>query len=127
MPAAAQISFSAAATSSACARLSIWHGPEISANGRLLAISIAPTRTVFCSDMGRSTRVSDQARLSDRGRDEALEQRMRVEGLRLQLGMILHADKPRMRWDFDDLRQDAVGRHAGEAHSSRFKRRLVVD
>ena len=43
---------------------------------------------------------------------------MRLERPRFQLGMELHADEPGMILVLDDLRQDAVRRHAGEAHAA---------
>ncbi len=46
---------------------------------------------------------------------------MRREGLRLQLGMELHADEPGMVRQLDDLRQRAVGRHAGEEQARRLQ------
>ncbi len=46
------------------------------------------------------------------GADERRKQRMRLERARFQLGMKLHADEPGMILVFDDLRQNAVGRHA---------------
>jgi hypothetical protein len=49
--------------------------------------------------------------------DERRKQRMRLERARFQFGMELHADEPGMVLIFDDLRQHAVGRHAGEAHA----------
>src|ERR1700739_2465160 len=45
-PVAAESSRKAAETSSACLRDSIWHGPAIKTNGRLLAIATSPTCTV---------------------------------------------------------------------------------
>src|SRR5690242_21360811 len=48
-----------------------------------------------------------QRRFNERG-----EQRVRLERSRLQLGMKLHADEPRMLFVFDDLRQHAIRRHA---------------
>src|SRR5260221_403612 len=41
--------------------------------------------------------------------------------------MVLHADEPGMVGDLDDLRQLAVGRHAGEAQSGILELALVVD
>src|SRR6185312_6815560 len=46
MPTRPAISFSAAAISSACARLSIWQGPAISASGRVLPKRTAPMLTI---------------------------------------------------------------------------------
>src|SRR5262245_15229433 len=39
--------------------------------------------------------------------------------------MKLNADEPGMVLIFDDLRQDAVGRHSGESHSTLLKPALV--
>jgi hypothetical protein len=61
------------------------------------------------------------------GGDEAGEQRVRLERARFQLGVELHADEPGMVGDFDDLRQHAVGRHAGETQAVLLEPVLVVD
>jgi hypothetical protein len=55
-----------------------------------------------------------QPRLVERGLDERAEQRVRLERAGFEFRVELHADKPRVLRDFDDLRQQAVGRHAGE-------------
>src|SRR5205085_1905385 len=57
---------------------------------------------------------SDEPRLLLGGRDEALEERVRIEGARFELGVELHADEPGMVAVFDRLGQDGVGRHARE-------------
>jgi hypothetical protein len=57
---------------------------------------------------------SDQPGLAHRGGDEIREQRMRIERLRLQFRMILHADEPGMTRQLDDFRQDSVRRHAAK-------------
>ena len=44
--------------------------------------------------------------------DEAREQRVRPQRLRLELGMELHGDVPRVAGQFDDLDELAVGRAA---------------
>ena len=48
------------------------------------------------------------------GGDEARKQRVRLERPRLELGVKLHADEPGMISELDRLRQQPVGRHAGE-------------
>src|SRR5579875_2232342 len=118
MPAARAVSTSTPATSSACARDSIWHGPAISTNGRSLPSVTSPTRI---------WRGSDKARLPHRRTHETREQRVRRERFRFQFGMELHADEPRMLRIFDDLRQNAVGRQAGEAQPSRFQPLTIMD
>ena len=50
-----------------------------------------------------------------------------VEGARLQLGVILHADEPRVAFELDRLGQEAVGRHAGEADAVLLEPVAVVD
>src|SRR5712675_1839781 len=52
---------------------------------------------------------------------------MRLEGFRFELGMKLHADKPRVIGEFDDFRQHAVGRHSGKPQSGRFERLFIAD
>ncbi len=42
------------------------------------------------------------------GVDEAGKQRVRLEGARLQLGMILHPDEPGVVWELHGFRQQAV-------------------
>ena len=50
---------------------------------------------------------------------------MRSERPRFELGVKLHADEPGVVGVFDDLGQDAVRRHAAEAHAVLFKPVLV--
>src|SRR5581483_3351541 len=50
---------------------------------------------------------------------------MRRERPRFQLRMELHPDKPGMIVVFDNLRQDAVRRHAGEPHAALLEAALV--
>src|ERR1700754_3179844 len=86
---------SASAISSAWARLSIAHGPAIITNGRSLANVTGPTltRRVFGAVIFVVRAISDQPRLIDCRLHERGEQRMRLERLRLELGMELDADK----------------------------------
>src|SRR3954470_22463990 len=103
MPSLSVISTNAWAVSSACARLSIWQGPAISASGRSLPTRICPMAT-----WRGLVVMSDQPGLVQRGADERREQRVRLERLRLELRMKLHADEPRMVGELDDLGQLAV-------------------
>src|SRR5574338_353864 len=50
---------------------------------------------------------------------------MRLEWPGFQLGMKLHADKPGMIFVFDNLGQDAIGRHSGETHAALFESSFV--
>src|SRR5512137_2516637 len=68
-----------------------------------------------------------QAALVLGGADERREQRVRRERPGFQLRMVLYADEPGMVGDLDDLGQDAVGRHAGEAQAHLLQPVLVVD
>src|SRR5881394_2001036 len=63
----------------------------------------------------------NQPALLHRRRDEAREQRVRLEGAALLLGVVLHADEPGVAGQLDDLGQQAVGRHAAEAHACRLQ------
>src|SRR3954451_20387063 len=76
---------------------------------------------------GISTLPSNQARLIERGADEGGEQGVRLEGLRLEFRVELHADIPGMIGDFDNLRQHAVRRHAGKPKAGGFEPFLVAD
>src|ERR1700722_6519489 len=83
-------------------------------------------RSVWMSVQQVSRRL-DQPALLDRGFDEARKQRVRIEGFGFQLGVILHADEPRMVGDLDDLGQHAVGAYAGKAQAGVFEPALVMD
>src|ERR1700691_2317982 len=128
MPSLAVSSTSAWLISIACWRLSSTHGPSIKASGLSLPIVILPIWTWRGAVMGPlySSRL-DQARLLHRSLYEGGEERVRLEGLALQLGMELNADEPGMVGEFDDLGQRAVGRHAGKPHSGLFQPGFVVD
>ena len=63
----------------------------------------------------------DQPALRFGGRDEAREQRMRLERSRLQLGVVLHPDEPGMVDEFDRLRQQPIRRHARKPHARRLQ------
>src|SRR5581483_4968186 len=51
------------------------------------------------------------------GGDESGEERMRARRPRLQLGVELAAEEPRMVRELDDLDELAVGREAAQAHA----------
>src|SRR3546814_18135805 len=65
--------------------------------------------------------------LRHRGFDEGREQRMRVERLRFELRMELHADEPGMVRQFDYFRQHSVGGKAREQQPRLFQLVPVVD
>src|SRR6516162_3303728 len=98
------ISTSAALTSSAWPRLSSAQGPAISTSGR----SLPRVRSPILTCRGCMPVILHQAGLLERGLDERLEQRVRLERARLQLGVELNPDEPRVLGDFDDLRQQPV-------------------
>src|SRR6267378_2719173 len=53
----------------------------------------------------------------ERGAHESGEQRVRAHGPRLQLGMELTTDEPRMVGQFDHLDERAIRRQTGAAHA----------
>src|SRR5919199_2846539 len=101
MPSPSAISFSAAAVSSACARLSSAQGPAISASGRSLPKLTRPTDTTLFG--AAPIRSSHQPALLDGRRDEGGEERVRLEGARLQLRAELHAHEPAVAFELPDL------------------------
>ena len=66
-----------------------------------------------------------RARVLVAGLDEAGEQRVRLERLRLELGMELHRHVPRMRRQLDDLDELAVERPADDLEPVLGQRLLV--
>src|SRR5713226_8180304 len=60
-----------------------------------------------------------------RRRNERAEQRMRLQRLRLELGMELAADEMRMVRQLDHLNVSAVGRRTGNSQPRRHHRLLV--
>ena len=60
------------------------------------------------------------------GADERLEQRMRLQRLRLELRMELAAEEMRMSGELDDLDVGAVGRGPGDAQARRGQRLFVL-
>src|SRR4029077_2879579 len=101
--------------------LSIWQGPAISTNGNELPIATPPMVTVFSSANMALSLVLNQTSLLHGRRDEFAKQRMRLERLGFQLGVVLHADEPGMSGQLNNLGQHAVGRHAGETQPGRFQ------
>src|SRR3954454_1074196 len=120
MPSLLVSSTSAWLVSSACARLSSAQGPAIRTNGRSLAMESGPTSTVrlsvAASVISRTSLKNRRERpaclyqpaLLDGGTDEIDEQRMRVQRLRLQLRVELHADKPGVTRQLNDFGQRSV-------------------
>src|SRR5260370_41497392 len=68
-----------------------------------------------------------EARLIERGADERGEERVRLEWARFELGVELHADVPGVIGKLDDLRQNAVRRHARKPEPGFFEALLVTD
>src|SRR6476620_5302877 len=98
------------------------HGPAINTSGPPPPMLTPPASTL----RGATTRLTYHGRcrmLSRRGLvrvarlDEAGEQRVRLERLRLELGMELHRDVPRVRRQFDDLHELAVEGSADDLQS----------
>ena len=84
-------------------------------------------RSGRCLPHARSETALNQPRILFRRADEIAEQRVGGEGFRLQLGVELHADEPRMPFDLDDLGKATIGRHAGKAQALRLQRLAILD
>src|SRR4051812_44784255 len=100
MPRAAVISRNRPATSNCNASDSTTHGPAIRKNGRSRPIS-KPQSFMSCLGPavdGRSCRhlLAALGLVLQRGVDERLEERMAAPRRRLELGMELHAEDPRV-------------------------------
>src|ERR1039457_4681560 len=101
-----------------CSSLSMTHGPAISTSGRP-----CPNRSNSIATRVAYLRLGLRMRLRQRrqpappvliGRaDERFEQRMRLHGLRFELGMELASQEPRMVRNLADLHVGAVGRLPG--------------
>src|SRR5476651_1258514 len=87
----------------------------------------ASRRTQSALPNTRGSIALHQPRLVERGTDERGEERVRLEWLRFELGVELHADEPGMAGKLDDLGQLAVRRHAGKAQPLVLEPSLVVD
>src|SRR5262245_56249368 len=108
----------AIAISTACARLSITHGPPISASGAPPPISTPATsiaRVLARDSTSAHHLVRRLAPLPDARAlvlvarfDEARKEWMRTERLRLELGVELHRHKPRVTGNLDHLDELAV-------------------
>src|SRR6476620_6394241 len=107
--AAFAMSRTAAAISRTCASLSMTHGPAMSTSGPLPMLTspivTGITRLPYHGGrgLGPPRDLVPVARV-----DEAGEQRMRLEWFRLELGVELYRDVPRMRGELDDLDELAV-------------------
>src|SRR5258708_31361103 len=115
IPSLPVISTRPCAISSACARLSIWHGPAIRASGGSLPIVTLPAWTwrgvvasVGIVMLAPVRTRSHQAGLVKCGANEGGKERVRLERFRFELGMELHADEPGMAGELDDLGQLAI-------------------
>ena len=100
-------------------------GPAISANGR--SLPIVDIADLDVARLGHAPPPYTSRACVDRRADEATRTADAARTARLQLRMELHADEPGMVGDLDDLRQHAVGRHAGEPQPAALQPLLVVD
>src|SRR5215471_16194239 len=130
-PARRVISTSASAVSTACASLSMTHGPAMSTSAPPPNVTLpaATSRTG-----GGATRLPYHGgRRMIALRDlvavtclhESGEERVRLERLRLELGVELHGDVPWMRRQLDDLDELAVERAADDLEALVGERLLV--
>src|ERR1019366_5656678 len=109
-----------------CSSLSMTHGPAISTSGRP-----CPNRSNSIATRVAYLRLGLRVRLRQRRQppppvlirraDERFEQRMRLHGLRFELGMELASQEPRMVRNFADLHVGAVGRLPGNTQSGRLQ------
>src|SRR5438045_1328271 len=104
------------AMKSTCCSLSITHGPAINATGAASPIATPPPRSIRIRKNGRAL-LRGLAReaalvLLPGGADERAEQRVRLQGLRFELGMELAAEVPGMIRNLADLDVGSVGRLA---------------
>src|SRR3954468_13846670 len=123
------ISTRASAVSIACASLSMTHGPAMSTSAPppmltppASTLRVGATRLPY---HGRRCVVPLRALVRVARLDEPGEQRMRLERLRLELGMELHRDVPRVRRQLDDLDELAVERAADDLQALVGQRLLV--
>src|SRR5262245_5077804 len=106
------------ARSAACCWLSMTHGPAMSTSGLPPPTAMSPSLTGVTPPIVSSHRLGgarDAVRggrrlVLIRGGDERREQRVRPRRLRLEFGMELHGDIPRMTRQLRDLHELAVGR-----------------
>src|SRR6185295_18844637 len=117
------MSASRSACRRAASRDSITQGPAMMASGAPPPIWSGPTRTArdVTGTLSLDDLESTQERcfrplaaLIERRPDEAAEQRVAVHRTRLELGVELRGDEPRMIAQLDHLDQRAVGREAGQ-------------
>src|SRR4051794_34453078 len=106
------MSRSASARPTACASLSITHGPAIRSSG-VPPPTVRPANWIGVTPLtyhGRGVLLRRGHLVLVARADEAGEQRMRLERLRLELRVELHGDVPGMRRYLDDLDKLAVER-----------------
>src|ERR1035437_6144944 len=108
-----------------CSSLSMTHGRAIST--RRLPKS---ANSIGTGELGMGEQRLLNGRLAPvallfRRADEALEQRVRLHGLALELGMELAAEIPRMVGEFADFDVGIVGRLAGDLEARRLQALFV--
>src|SRR4051812_29134455 len=106
-----------------CSSLSITQGPAIRTSGRPLpkslnSIGTGKERLLLEGEAAHVLVVG--------GADEGLEERMRLHRLRLEFGVELAAEEPRVTRDLADLDVGAVGRLTGETEAGGLELVLVL-
>src|SRR5688572_365781 len=117
VPARRAMSRSASAVSTACASLSMTQGPAMSASGpppRLTPPRSTREVSTGLPYHGGRGRLPQRELVAQGGLHESGEQRVRLERLRLELGMELHRYIVRMVGQLDDLHELAVERSADD-------------
>src|SRR6266851_2460610 len=92
-------------------------------SGKSLPMVMSPMATW----RGVTTEHSHEARLVECGAHKGGKERVRLERFRFELGMELHADKPRMIGEFDNFRQHSVRRHARKRQPRRLPTWPIAD
>src|SRR5262245_2777490 len=129
MPSSPVMSLSRAATCAGCRGLSMTQGPAIR-NRRPLPSLARPAWIAAAMSAGdgdvRGRRLAEPHLLVlERGAHEVGEERMRLQGLRLELRVVLHGHVPRVLRDLRHLHELAVGRLAGDREPALREAALV--
>src|SRR5215813_2575943 len=124
------MSRTSSAVSTACASLSMTHGPAMSTSGPpppMLTLPMStregPITPLPGHRRGRAVRLRELVLVARF--DESGEQRVRLQRLRLELGMELHRHVPRMRGQLDNLDELPVERSAHDLEALLGQRALV--
>src|SRR5262245_47257429 len=120
------MSFTASARSTACASLSMTHGPAMSTSAPPPRLTPPHSTGITRLPYHGRRRVRARRQLVPvAGHDESGEQRVRLERLRLELGVKLDGDVVRMIRQLDHLDEFSVERSADDLQAALGQRLLV--